>query len=154
MKTKPLTLQEVTDKFSLWRQHKKARRERIPDELKADVAKLIPFYRRSHIMAALHIHHDFMKSIEGPGKKQSTRHHQKSSRLHKKATTPSIHFIPLELNKDNTTSPDVLPEPNTTTSSCSTLKAVNLEIIRPDGIRLIIPTFDPTNTIKVFLCSY
>lgn len=146
METKAsVTLEEVAKKFTLWRQNKKHRFESPPDGLKADVAKLLPLYRQSQIMAALKVHHGFIKSFHI---KRKPCKHKKTSTI-QNITPSSLQFIPVGLHNMD---PTPLSQESKTINDTKLM--ANLEIIRPDGMRLIIPTSDPTMAIKAFLCSH
>ena len=135
------TLEEVANRFQVWRDNKKnSKFSPIPPHLKAHARQLLTSYSISQVSAALNISRSFLYNIQKDKNSLLDNKNQQTS------GTESLNFIPFNFADQNTKTKNHLINPAPPlTYPC--------EIIKPNGIRLIIHTSDPASIINTFLCS-
>ena len=135
------TLEEVANQFQVWRDNKKTSKfSPIPIYLKNHASQLLSSYSISQVAAALSVSRSFLYNIQKDKISLLDNKNQQTS------GTESLNFIPF--NFADPTQPQknhlINPEPPLN---------FTCEMIKPNGIRLIIHTSDPTSIINTFLCS-
>ena len=135
------TLEEVANQFQVWRDNKKnSKFSPIPIYLKNHARQLLSSYSISQVAAALSVSRSFLYNIQKDQNFSLDRKNQQTS------GTESLNFIPFNFVDPNQ------PQKNQLINSAPPLN-FTCEMIKPNGIRLIIHTSDPTSIINTFLCS-
>jgi hypothetical protein len=135
------TLEEVANQFQVWRDNKKnSKFSPIPPHLKAHARQLLTSYSISQVAAALNISRSFLYNIQKDKISLLDNKNQQTS------GTESLNFIPFNFVDPNQ------PQKNQLINPAPPLN-FTCEMIKPNGIRLIIHTSDPTSIINTFLCS-
>ena len=138
------TLEEVANRFQVWRDNKKnSKFSPIPPHLKAHARQLLTSYSISQVSAALNISRSFLYNIQKDKNSLLDNKNQQTS------GTESLNFIPF--NFADPADPNQ-PQKNQLINPAPPLN-FTCEMIKPNGIRLIIHTSDPTSIINTFLCS-
>ena len=138
------TLEEVANQFQVWRDNKKnSKFSPIPPHLKAHARQLLTSYSISQVAAALNISRSFLYNI------QKDQNYSPDSKNQQTSGTESLNFIPF--NFADPADPNQ-PQKNQLINPAPPLN-FTCEMIKPNGIRLIIHTSDPTSIINTFLCS-
>ena len=135
------TLEEVANQFQVWRDNKKnSKFSPVPPHLKTNARQLLSSYPISQVAVALGISRSFLYNI------QKDQNYSLDSKNQQTSGTESLNFIPFNFADQNQQKKNHLinPEP---------LLNFTCEMIKPNGIRLIIHTSDPTSIINTFLCS-
>ena len=135
------TLEEVANQFKVWRDNKKnSKFSPIPIYLKNHARQLLSFYSISQVATALSVSRSFLYNI------QKDQNYSLDSKNQQTSGTESLNFIPLNFVDPNQ------PQKNQLINPAPPLN-FTCEMIKPNGIRLIIHTSDPTSIINTFLCS-
>ena len=135
------TLEEVANRFQVWRDNKKnSKFSPIPPHLKAHARQLLTSYSISQVSAALNISRSFLYNI------QKDQNYSPDSKNQQTSGTESLNFIPFNFVDPNQSQKNQLINPAPPLN-------FTCEMIKPNGIRLIIHTSDPTSIINTFLCS-
>ena len=135
------TLEEVANQFQVWRDNKKnSKFSPIPIYLKNHARQLLSSYSISQVAAALSVSRSFLYNIQKDQNYSLDRKNQQTS------GTESLNFIPFNFVDPNQ------PQKNQLINPAPPLN-FTCEMIKPNGIRLIIHTSDPTSIINTFLCS-
>ena len=135
------TLEEVANQFQVWRDNKKTSKfSPIPIYLKNHARQLLSSYSISQVAAALSVSRSFLYNI------QKDQNYSLDSKNQQTSGTESLNFIPFNFVDPNQQKKNHLINP------APPLK-FTCEIIKPNGIKLIIHTSDPTSIINTFLCS-
>jgi hypothetical protein len=144
MSITPITLgilPEVVNLFQIWRAKQNSVFSPIPTHLRVQIRQLIESYPVSQIATALNISKATIYSIKNEQPHDAVKRH---NHLTESSDDPeqNLNFIPFKLL-------------NTTESLSQTPLApcCTCQIIKPNGVKLVITTPDPTNVIKAFLCS-
>jgi len=131
------TLEEVANQFQVWRDNKKnSKFSPIPIYLKNHARQLLSSYSISQVAAALSVSRSFLYNI------QKDQNYSLDSKNQQTSGTESLNFIPFNYQQKK----NHLINPATPLNFAC-------EMIKPNGIRLIIHTSDPTSIINTFLCS-
>ena len=112
----------------------------ISPHLKAHARQLLTSYSISQVAAALNISRSFLYNIQKDQNFSLDRKNQQTS------GTESLNFIPFNFADPNQLQKNHLINPEPPLN-------FTCEMIKPNGIRLIIHTSDPTSIINTFLCS-
>ena len=135
------TLEEVANQFQVWRDNKKnSKFSPIPSHLKTNARQLLSSYPISQVTVALGISRSFLYNI------QKDQNYSPDSKNQQTSGTESLNFIPFNFVDPNQQKKNHLINPATPLN-------FTCEMIKPNGIRLIIHTSDPTSIINTFLCS-
>ena len=135
------TLEEVVNQFQVWRDNKKnSKFSSIPSHLKTNARQLLSSYPISQVAVALNISRSFLYNI------QKDQNYSLDSKNQQTSGTESLNFIPFNFVDPNQ------PQKNHLINPAPPLN-FTCEMIKPNGIRLIIHTSDPTSIINTFLCS-
>jgi hypothetical protein len=135
------TLEEVANHFQVWRDNKKnSKFSSIPSHLKTNARQLLSSYPISQVAVALNISRSFLYNI------QKDQNYSLDSKNQQTSGTESLNFIPFNFVDPNQ------PQKNQLINPAPPLN-FTCEMIKPNGIRLIIHTSDPTSIINTFLCS-
>jgi len=135
------TLEEVANQFQVWRDNKKnSKFSSIPSHLKTNARQLLSSYPISQVAVALNISRSFLYNI------QKDQNYSLDSKNQQTSGTESLNFIPFNFAEPNQ------PQKNHLINPAPPLN-FTCEMIKPNGIRLIIHTSDPTSIINTFLCS-
>ena len=135
------TLEEVANQFQVWRDNKKnSKFSPVPPHLKTNARQLLSSYPISQVAVALGVSRSFLYNI------QKDQNYSPDSKNQQTSGTESLNFIPFNFADPNQQKKNHLINP------APPLK-FTCEIIKPNGIRLIIHTSDPTSIINTFLCS-
>jgi hypothetical protein len=135
------TLEEVANQFQVWRDNKKnSKFSSIPSHLKTNARQLLSSYPISQVAVALNISRSFLYNI------QKDQNYSLDSKNQQTSGTESLNFIPFNFVDPNQ------PQKNHLINPAPPLN-FTCEMIKPNGIRLIIHTSDPTSIINTFLCS-
>ncbi|NBY35359.1 MAG: hypothetical protein EBQ62_03575 [Alphaproteobacteria bacterium] len=135
------TLEEVANQFQVWRDNKKnSKFSPIPIYLKNHARQLLSSYPISQVAAALSVSRSFLYNI------QKDQNYSLDSKNQQTSGTESLNFIPFNFVDPNQ------PQKNQLINPAPPLN-FTCEMIKPNGIRLIIHTSDPTSIINTFLCS-
>ncbi len=138
------TLEEVANQFQVWRDHKKnSKFSPVPPHLKTNARQLLSSYPISQVTVALGISRSFLYNI------QKDQNYSPDSKNQQTSGTESLNFIPF--NFADPADPNQ-PQKNQLINPAPPLN-FTCEMIKPNGIRLIIHTSDPTSIINTFLCS-
>ena len=141
MSSATATLEEVANHFQVWRDNKKTSKfSPIPIYLKNHARQLLSSYSISQVAAALSVSRSFLYNIQKDQNFSLDRKNQQTS------GTESLNFIPFNFADPNH------PQKNQLINPAPPLN-FTCEMIKPNGIRLIIHTSDPTSIINTFLCS-
>lgn len=141
MSSATATLEEVANQFQVWRDNKKnSKFSPIPIYLKNHARQLLSSYSISQVAAALSVSRSFLYNIQKDQNFSLDRKNQQTS------GTESLNFIPFNFIDPNQQKKNHLINPATPLNFAC-------EMIKPNGIRLIIHTSDPTSIINTFLCS-
>ena len=141
MSSATTTLEEVANQFQVWRDNKKnSKFSPIPIYLKNHARQLLSSYSISQVAAALSVSRSFLYNIQKDQNYSLDRKNQQTS------GTESLNFIPFNFADPNH------PQKNQLINPALPLN-FTCEMIKPNGIRLIIHTSDPTSIIDTFLCS-
>ena len=141
MSSATTTLEEVANQFQVWRDNKKnSKFSPIPSHLKTNARQLLSSYPISQVAAALSVSRSFLYNIQKDQNFSLDRKNQQTS------GTESLNFIPFNFVDPNQ------PQKNQLINPAPPLN-FTCEMIKPNGIRLIIHTSDPTSIINTFLCS-
>jgi len=141
MSSATATLEEVANQFQVWRDNKKnSKFSPIPIYLKNHARQLLSSYSISQVAAALSVSRSFLYNIQKDQNFSLDRKNQQTS------GTESLNFIPFNFTDPNQ------PQKNQLINPASPLN-FTCEMIKSNGIRLIIHTSDPTSIINTFLCS-
>ena len=134
-------LEEVANQFQVWRDNKKnSKFSPIPIYLKNHARQLLSFYSISQVAAALSVSRSFLYNI------QKDQNFLLDSKNQQTSGTESLNFIPFNFADPNQSQKNQLINPAPPLN-------FTCEMIKPNGIRLIIHTSDPTSIINTFLCS-
>jgi hypothetical protein len=134
-------LEEVANHFQVWRDNKKnSKFSPIPPHLKAHARQLLTSYSISQVAAALSVSRSFLYNI------QKDQNYSLDSKNQQTSGTESLNLIPFNFAEPNQ------PQKNHLINPAPPLN-FTCEMIKPNGIRLIIHTSDPTSIINTFLCS-
>ena len=136
MQISSLNIEEAANQFKLWRQSKTSKRESIPNHFKELIRQLLLHYSQKEIISHFNISRSKLFSI----KKENSSY----------LSAQNMTFIPFQIttsesSSSGSTSSAPLQQNNSTYSTC--------HIIKPNGLKLIIQTSDPTSVIQAFLCS-
>jgi len=135
------TLEEVANQFQVWRDNKKnSKFSPIPSHLKTNARQLLSSYPISQVAVALGVSRSFLYNI------QKDQNYSLDSKNQQTSGTESLNFIPFNFVDPNQQKKNHLINPATPLNFAC-------EMIKPNGIRLIIHTSDPTSIINTFLCS-
>ena len=135
------TLEEVANQFQVWRDNKKnSKFSPVPPHLKTNARQLLSSYPISQVAVALGISRSFLYNI------QKDQNFSLDSKNQQTSGTESLNFIPFNFVDPNQ------PQKNQLINPAPPLN-FTCEMIKPNGIRLIIHTSDPTSIINTFLCS-
>ena len=135
------TLEEVANQFQVWRDNKKnSKFSPVPPHLKTNARQLLSSYPISQVAVALGISRSFLYNI------QKDQNYSLDSKNQQTSGTESLNFIPFNFVDPNQ------PQKNQLINPAPPLN-FTCEMIKPNGIRLIIHTSDPTSIINTFLCS-
>ena len=135
------TLEEVANQFQVWRDNKKnSKFSPIPSHLKTNARQLLSSYPISQVAVALGVSRSFLYNI------QKDQNYSLDSKNQQTSGTESLNFIPFNFVDPNQ------PQKNQLFNPAPPLN-FTCEMIKPNGIRLIIHTSDPTSIINTFLCS-
>lgn len=135
------TLEEVANQFQVWRDNKKnSKFSPIPSHLKTNARQLLSSYPISQVAVALGVSRSFLYNI------QKDQNYSLDSKNQQTSGTESLNFIPFNFLDPNQ------PQKNQLINPAPPLN-FTCEMIKPNGIRLIIHTSDPTSIINTFLCS-
>lgn len=135
------TLEEVANHFQVWRDNKKnSKFSPIPSHLKTNARQLLSSYPISQVAVALGVSRSFLYNI------QKDQNYSLDSKNQQTSGTESLNFIPFNFVDPNQ------PQKNQLINPAPPLN-FTCEMIKPNGIRLIIHTSDPTSIINTFLCS-
>ena len=135
------TLEEVANQFQVWRDNKKnSKFSPIPSHLKTNARQLLSSYPISQVAVALGVSRSFLYNI------QKDQNYSLDSKNQQTSGTESLNFIPFNFADPNQ------PQKNQLINPAPPLN-FTCEMIKPNGIRLIIHTSDPTSIINTFLCS-
>ena len=135
------TLEEVANQFQVWRDNKKnSKFSSIPSHLKTNARQLLSSYPISQVAVALGVSRSFLYNI------QKDQNYSLDSKNQQTSVTESLNFIPFNFVDPNQQKKNHLINPATPLN-------FTCEMIKPNGIRLIIHTSDPTSIINTFLCS-
>lgn len=135
------TLEEVANQFQVWRDNKKnSKFSPVPPHLKTNARQLLSSYPISQVAVALGISRSFLYNI------QKDQNYSPDSKNQQTSGTESLNFIPFNFVDPNQ------PQKNQLINPAPPLN-FTCEMIKPNGIRLIIHTSDPTSIINTFLCS-
>ena len=138
------TLEEVANQFQVWRDNKKnSKFSPVPPHLKTNARQLLSSYPISQVAVALGISRSFLYNI------QKDQNYSPDSKNQQTSGTKSLNFIPF--NFADPADPNQ-PQKNQLINPAPPLN-FTCEMIKPNGIRLIIHTSDPTSIINTFLCS-
>ena len=141
MSSATATLEEVANQFQVWRDNKKnSKFSPIPIYLKNHARQLLSSYSISQVAAALSVSRSFLYNI------QKDQNFSLDSKNQQTSGTESLNFIPFNFADPNQPQKNQLINP-------APLLNFTCEMIKPNGIRLIIHTSDPTSIINTFLCS-
>ena len=141
MSSATATLEEVANQFQVWRDNKKnSKFSPIPSHLKTNARQLLSSYPISQVAVALGISRSFLYNIQKDKNSLLDNKNQQTS------GTESLNFIPFNFVDPNQ------PQKNQLINPAPPLN-FTCEMIKPNGIRLIIHTSDPTSIINTFLCS-
>lgn len=134
MSSTTVTLAEVANQFQLWRDKQNSKFSPIPIHLKDQARQLLRSHSTSQVAAALNISRSALYSIKKD---------KNCSLVSNNQTSEVLNFIPInfaEPNQPQKNQPLNLVQPTVLNLTC--------EIIKPNGMRLIIHTSDPTNIIS------
>ena len=135
------TLEEVANQFQVWRDNKKnSKFSPVPPHLKTNARQLLSSYPISQVAVALGVSRSFLYNI------QKDQNYSLDSKNQQTSGTESLNFIPFNFADPNH------PQKNQLINPAPPLN-FTCEMIKPNGIRLIIHTSDPTSIINTFLCS-
>ncbi len=135
------TLEEVANQFQVWRDNKKnSKFSSIPSHLKTNARQLLSSYPISQVAVALGVSRSFLYNI------QKDQNYSLDSKNQQTSGTESLNFISFNFVDPNQ------PQKNQLINPAPPLN-FTCEMIKPNGIRLIIHTSDPTSIINTFLCS-
>ena len=135
------TLEEVANQFQVWRDNKKnSKFSPIPSHLKTNARQLLSSYPISQVAVALGVSRSFLYNI------QKDQNYSLDSKNQQTSGTESLNFIPFNFADPNQSQKNQLINPAPPLN-------FTCEMIKPNGIRLIIHTSDPTSIINTFLCS-
>jgi hypothetical protein len=135
------TLEEVANQFQVWQDNKKnSKFSPIPSHLKTNARQLLSSYPISQVAVALGVSRSFLYNI------QKDQNYSLDSKNQQTSGTESLNFIPFNFVDPNQ------PQKNQLINPAPPLN-FTCEMIKPNGIRLIIHTSDPTSIINTFLCS-
>ena len=135
------TLEEVANQFQVWRDNKKnSKFSPIPSHLKTNARQLLSSYPISQVAVALGVSRSFLYNI------QKDQNYSLDSKNQQTSGTESLNFIPFNFVDPNQSQKNQLINPAPPLN-------FTCEMIKPNGIRLIIHTSDPTSIINTFLCS-
>lgn len=135
------TLEEVANQFQVWRDNKKnSKFSPVPPHLKTNARQLLSSYPISQVAVALGVSRSFLYNI------QKDQNYSLDSKNQQTSGTESLNFIPFNFVDPNQ------PQKNQLINPAPPLN-FTCEMIKPNGIRLIIHTSDPTSIINTFLCS-
>ena len=141
MSSATATLEEVANQFQVWRDNKKnSKFSPIPSHLKTNARQLLSSYPISQVAVALGVSRSFLYNI------QKDQNYSLDSKNQQTSGTESLNFIPFNFVDPNQ------PQKNQLINPAPPLN-FTCEMIKPNGIRLIIHTSDPTSIINTFLCS-
>ena len=141
MSSATTTLEEVANQFQVWRDNKKnSKFSPIPSHLKTNARQLLSSYPISQVAVALGVSRSFLYNI------QKDQNYSLDSKNQQTSGTESLNFIPFNFVDPNQ------PQKNQLINPAPPLN-FTCEMIKPNGIRLIIHTSDPTSIINTFLCS-
>ena len=141
MSSATATLEEVANQFQVWRDNKKnSKFSSIPSHLKTNARQLLSSYPISQVAVALGVSRSFLYNI------QKDQNYSLDSKNQQTSGTESLNFIPFNFVDPNQ------PQKNQLINPAPPLN-FTCEMIKPNGIRLIIHTSDPTSIINTFLCS-
>lgn len=115
----------------------------VPPHLKTNARQLLSSYPISQVAVALGISRSFLYNI------QKDQNYSPDSKNQQTSGTESLNFIPF--NFADPADPNQ-PQKNQLINPAPPLN-FTCEMIKPNGIRLIIHTSDPTSIINTFLCS-
>lgn len=136
------TLEEVANQFQVWRDNKKnSKFSPVPLHLKTNARQLLNSYPISQVAVALGISRSFLYNIQ-----KDQNYSPWDSKNQQTSGTESLNFIPFNFADPNQ------PQKNQLINPAPPLN-FTCEMIKPNGIRLIIHTSDPTSIINTFLCS-
>ena len=134
-------LEEVANQFQVWRDNKKnSKFSPIPSHLKTNARQLLSSYPISQVAVALGVSRSFLYNI------QKDQNYSLDSKNQQTSGTESLNFIPFNFADPNQSQKNQLINPAPPLN-------FTCEMIKPNGIRLIIHTSDPTSIINTFLCS-
>lgn len=126
------TLEEVANQFQVWRDNKKnSKFSSIPSHLKTNARQLLSSYPISQVAVALGVSRSFLYNI------QKDQNYSLDSKNQQTSGTESLNFIPFNFVDPNQ------PQKNQLINPAPPLN-FTCEMIKPNGIRLIIHTSDPT----------
>ena len=135
------TLEEVANQFQVWRDNKKnSKFSPVPPHLKTNARQLLSSYPISQVAVALGISRSFLYNI------QKDQNFLLDSKNQQTSGTESLNFIPFNFADPDQSQKNQLINPAPPLN-------FTCEMIKPNGIRLIIHTSDPTSIINTFLCS-
>ena len=135
------TLEEVANQFQVWRDNKKnSKFSPVPPHLKTNARQLLSSYPISQVAVALGVSRSFLYNI------QKDQNYSLDSKNQQTSGTESLNFIPFNFVDPNQSQKNQLINPAPPLN-------FTCEMIKPNGIRLIIHTSDPTSIINTFLCS-
>ena len=135
------TLEEVANQFQVWRDNKKnSKFSPVPPHLKTNARQLLSSYPISQVAVALGVSRSFLYNI------QKDQNFLLDSKNQQTSGTESLNFIPFNFADPNQSQKNQLINPAPPLN-------FTCEMIKPNGIRLIIHTSDPTSIINTFLCS-
>ena len=141
MSSATTTLEEVANQFQVWRDNKKnSKFSPIPSHLKTNARQLLSSYPISQVAVALGVSRSFLYNI------QKDQNFLLDSKNQQTSGTESLNFIPFNFADPNQSQKNQLINPAPPLN-------FTCEMIKPNGIRLIIHTSDPTSIINTFLCS-
>lgn len=141
MSSATATLEEVANQFQVWRDNKKnSKFSPVPPHLKTNARQLLSSYPISQVAVALGVSRSFLYNI------QKDQNYSPDSKNQQTSGTESLNFIPFNFADPNQ------PQKNQLINPVPSLN-FTCEMIKPNGIRLIIHTSDPTSIINTFLCS-
>ena len=141
MSSATATLEEVANQFQVWRDNKKnSKFSPIPSHLKTNARQLLSSYPISQVAVALGVSRSFLYNI------QKDQNYSLDSKNQQTSGTESLNFIPFNFADPNQSQKNQLINPAPPLN-------FTCEMIKPNGIRLIIHTSDPTSIINTFLCS-
>lgn len=138
MQKNSITLEEVTNQFQLWRAKQNSKFSPIATHLRVHIGQLIGLYSVPQIAVALNISKATIYSI-----KKEQNQDQNPRILTESVDVPeqNLDFIPFKLVETIESSQTPIP-----------VHCCVCQIIKPDGVKLVINISDPTSVIRAFLC--